>query len=71
MLGIVWFDRISNEDVWKQSDCFKGQLIKTIVKRQITFIGHIYRHRNIEHLVLTGRIPGLKISRETKKDVDG
>ena len=60
MLGIICSDRISNEDVWKRSGCSKGQLMKIIVKRQMTSKGHVYQHRNIKHLVLTGSIPGLK-----------
>ena len=34
--------------------------METIMERQMTFLGHIYRQRGIEHLVLTGRIPGSK-----------
>ena len=41
--------------------------MKTIVKRQMTFIGHIYRHRNLEHLVLTGRFPGSKTQGRPRK----
>ena len=60
MLGVIWKDRVSNEEIWTRSGCTKGLLMETIMERQMTFLGHIYRQRGIEHLVLTGRIPGSK-----------
>ena len=33
-------------------------LIKTIRKRQMQFLGHLNRHKGLEHLSLTGKIEG-------------
>ena len=36
----------------------KRSLIKTIRKRQLQFLGHLNRHKGLEHLALTGKIDG-------------
>ena len=33
-------------------------LIQTIRKRQMQFLGHLNRHKGLEHLALTGKIDG-------------
>ena len=55
MLGIVWSDHISNEAVWRRSATLgiKPDLMPTVVRRQLSFIGHLVRSDAIECMILT------------------
>ena len=57
MLRIPWVDRVTNEEVLGRAGTHR-QLMRTIVTRQIRFLGHIYRKEQLEELALTGRIAG-------------
>ena len=57
ILKISWLEKKSNQEVLEMSGQERS-LIKTIRKRQMKFVGHIYRKREIEHLSMTGRIDG-------------
>ena len=57
MLRISWTDRISNEQVLSRAGTHR-QLIKTIITRQIRFLGHVLRKEQLEDLALTGKIEG-------------
>ena len=59
MLRISWTEKKTNEEVLKQAET-KRLLIRTIRKRQMQFVGHLNRHKCIEHLALTGKIEGKK-----------
>ena len=54
---VSWTEKTTNKDV-----CGKlkvtPQLLATIKARKLIYFGHIVRHRNIQHEILTGRIEG-------------
>ncbi|GFO11476.1 endonuclease-reverse transcriptase [Plakobranchus ocellatus] len=47
----------SNEVVLKEAN-LERSLINTIRQRQPQFLGHICRHKGLEHLAITGNIEG-------------
>ncbi|GFN87970.1 endonuclease-reverse transcriptase [Plakobranchus ocellatus] len=53
MMRISWTEKKSNELVLKEAN-LERSLIKTI--RQ--FLGHVCRHKGLEHLAITGKIEG-------------
>ena len=57
ILKISWTEKRSNQEVLKMANVERS-LINTIRKRQMKFIGHVYRNRGLEHLGLTGKIDG-------------
>ena len=59
MMNISWKDKVSNEKVLLQCGTIRSML-KTIRKRQLTFLGHIHRKNSVERLVTTGKIDGKK-----------
>ena len=59
MIRISWKDHVSNEEVLRRANTERS-LIKNILQRQLSFLGHIMRKENIEHLVVTGKIEGKK-----------
>ena len=59
MLGISWFDRLSNETVLRKADT-RRELMKMITVRQMRFLGHVNRKEKIEYLAMTGKIAGIR-----------
>ena len=57
MLRISWRAKKTNEFVLKEAGV-KRSLNQTIRKRQMEFVGHLNRHKGLEHLALTGKING-------------
>lgn len=57
MLKISWKEKRTNESVLKNAGTSRT-LMKTIRKRQMQFLGHLNRHKGLEHLALTGKIDG-------------
>ena len=57
ILRISWKEKKTNEAVLKEVN-MERTLMKTIRKRQMQFLGHLYRQKGIEHLALTGKIEG-------------
>ena len=57
MLRISWRAKKTNEFVLKKAGV-KRSLNQTIRKRQMEFLGHLNRHKGLEHLALTGKING-------------
>ncbi|GFO34334.1 hypothetical protein PoB_006083900 [Plakobranchus ocellatus] len=49
----------------------RRQLVRTIRKRQATFLGHVMRRGKLEHLVTTGKFEGKKKQRKTKGEDNG
>ena len=43
------------------------RLLKSIKIRQMKFLGHVMRHKKLEHLSLTGLIPGKKHEEDNNK----
>ncbi|GFO44745.1 eukaryotic translation initiation factor 3 subunit f [Plakobranchus ocellatus] len=57
MMRIAWTEKKSNEVVLKEAN-LELSLIETIRQRQLQFLGHICRHKGLEHLAATGKIEG-------------
>ena len=57
MLRVSWTEKKTNKAVLDDAGV-KRSLIKTIRKRQLQFLGHLNRHKGLEHLALTGKIKG-------------
>ncbi len=57
MLRIAWTDKITNVEVFQRAKVRK-ELMKDIVRRQMSFLGHTLRKDELENLVVTGYIEG-------------
>ena len=57
MLRVSWTERKTNESVMEEAQ-YKRALMNKIRKTQATFIGHVMRKKEIEHLVTTGKMEG-------------
>ena len=57
MLRIPWTAKITNQEVLNRANTSRS-LIKEIRGRQLSFLGHILRRREIEHLSITGKFEG-------------
>ncbi|GFO15151.1 UDP-glucuronosyltransferase 2a1-like [Plakobranchus ocellatus] len=49
-----WTAKKTNERVLNEANK-RGSLVRTIRKRQATFLGHVMRRGKLEHLVTTGK----------------
>ncbi|GFO15676.1 hypothetical protein PoB_004218100 [Plakobranchus ocellatus] len=50
----------------------RRSLVRTIRKRQTTFLGHVMRRRKLKHLVTTGKFEGKRSrGRQREKIMDG
>ena len=54
---ISWMKKVTNKDVLRRPQT-ERQLMKQIVKRQCSFLGHIARKGSIEYQVVTGKVEG-------------
>ena len=57
VLKISWTEKRSNQEVLAMANT-KRSLINTIRKRQMKFMGHVYRNGGLEHLGMTGKVEG-------------
>ena len=59
-LKTQWCDHVSHEDLWLRTGAFssKPDLLPTIIKRQLSFIGHIVRSDGLERSILLGHCGG-------------
>ena len=57
ILKISWTERTSNEEVLRRAGV-KKEAVRIVRKRQLAFVGHIYRKDDLERLALTGRVQG-------------
>ena len=57
ILKVSWTERKSNQEVLEMAGQ-KRSLMNTIRKRQMKFMGHIYRKNALEHLGITGKVEG-------------
>ncbi|GFO01083.1 RNA-directed DNA polymerase from mobile element jockey [Plakobranchus ocellatus] len=57
MLRIPWTAKKTNERVLNEANK-RRSLVRTISKRQATFLGHVMRRGKLEHLVTTGKFEG-------------
>ena len=71
MLRISWMERRTNDSILEELGK-QREMIKTIRRRQLGFLGHALRREALENLSLTGRIPGTRArGRPRMKYMDG
>ncbi|GFO30292.1 hypothetical protein PoB_005679700 [Plakobranchus ocellatus] len=64
-------DTVLNERVLNEANK-RRSLVRTIRKRQATFLGHVMRRGKLEHLVTTGKFEGKRSrGRQREKIMDG
>ena len=65
MLNIHWSDHVSNEELRRRQDLMgiKPELLPTVIKRQLSFVGHIVRSDGLEKTILCGDYIGGTTSR--------
>ena len=56
-MRISWTEKRTNDSILREAN-MERSLIKTIRKRQLEFLGHICRHKDLEYLSITGKIEG-------------
>ena len=56
-IKISWIKKVTNGNVMTRAQA-ERQLMKQIVKRQCSFLGHVLRKRGIEYQVITGKVEG-------------
>ena len=59
MLSVSWVERMTNESILEEIGK-KRELLTTIRRRQLRFLGHILRREDLKNLSLTGKIVGLR-----------
>ena len=57
MLRISRKDMVTNEEVYRRMN-IKQSLLVDIVRRKMSFLGHVLRKEEMEHLVVTGFVDG-------------
>ena len=60
MLRISWKDMVTNEEVYRRMN-IKKSLLVAIVRRQMSFLGHVLRKEEMEHLVVIGFVNGKRV----------
>ena len=55
MLRIPWTDKVSTCEVFRRTGVGKG-LMQDMIRRQMTFLGHVLRNDELEKVVLTGYV---------------
>ncbi|GFO17488.1 hypothetical protein PoB_004399300 [Plakobranchus ocellatus] len=71
ILRIPWTAKKTNERVLNEANKRKS-LVRTIRKRQTTFLGHIMRREKLEYLITTGKLEGKRSrGRQREKITDG
>ena len=70
MLRIPWTARMTNEEVMRRAGVDR-EMMRTIRQRQLQFLGHVIRARELEYDCLVGRIEGTRArGRQRKKYLD-
>ena len=57
MLRISWKDMVPIEDVYRRMN-IKQSLLVGIIRWQMSFLGHVLRKEEMEHLIVTGIVDG-------------
>ena len=55
MLRVSWADRVTNEELLKRAGTHRV-LLNKVRRRQMAFLGHVYRKDDVERQVVTGRV---------------
>lgn len=66
MLKIPWTARVTNDEVLERM-AMGRELMKSIRKRQMKFLGHIMRQNTLENLSLTGNLEGRRTKRRARE----
>ena len=70
MLKVLWTQRVTNEEIMRRVKT-KRELMTTICKRQLKFVGHIERKGGFESICMTGKMEGRRErGRPRKKCLD-
>jgi len=56
----LWSLRISNAEVLQRADT-RRDLMKSVIAKQIQFVGYVLRKESLENLVLTGKVEGHRV----------
>ena len=59
MLRIPWTDEVSTCEVFHRAGVGKG-LMQDMIRRQMTFLGHVIRKDELEIIVLTRYVEGIR-----------
>ena len=71
VLKVSWTERVTNEDILLRVGA-KRELVSSVRKRQMRFLGHVMRQQELENLSLTGKIEGKRPrGRPRQKYMDG
>ena len=71
VLSVSWTERVTNQRILERMGTTR-ELLNTIRKRQLQFLGHILREEGLENLCLTGKIEGRRArGRQREKYMDG
>ena len=71
MMKISWMKKVSIKDVLRRAQT-ERQLMKQMVKKQCSFLGHIVRKGGIEYQVVIGKVEGQRDrGRQTKTFLGG
>ena len=71
VLSVPWTERVTNHRILERMDTTR-ELLNTIRKRQMQFLGHVLREEGLENLCLTGKIEGRRDrGRQREKYMDG
>ena len=54
MLQVSWVDRVTNEEVLRRAGTHR-ELLNQVRRRQMAFLGHVYRKDDIERQVPKGK----------------
>ena len=57
MLKVSWTQRVTNEELMRRVKT-KRELMTSICKRQLKFVGHIQRKGGFESICMTGKMEG-------------
>jgi len=57
MLKVSWSQKICNAEVLQRADTCQD-MMKSVIARQIRFVGHVLPEKSLENLVLTGKVEG-------------
>jgi len=70
MLKVSWTQRVTNEEIMRRVKT-KRELMTSICKRQLKFVGHIERKGGFESICMTGKMEGRRErGRSRKKYLD-
>ena len=58
VMGITWMQRKTNDALLNKLDIAENWLINNIIRRKVTFFGHIKRQQGLTSTIMEGMILG-------------